>query len=324
MIRSPSFAWALGLLLVASGCADGSSTGPGTLRFGQIGNVQVRLEVPKHLGAGALVQTIFWSSDGPYVVEESIGYEGVQGDRTAHEQFLNREVLAGSYAQWIAQVNEVPALRLFTEALDPALDPPCGQAEARLTLEIRDDVREEEVAWTRCVDAGELANLQPARSGPDPAAPRVATAAMLLRDYTVGEAFESAYRATAPFATVDRGEGSLASLPRSQVIENESTWTAFWSEHTGSDAQPPAVDFERDVVLVGAVGVRQEAGDSVEIRRVLPAGDRTVVELFERVPGDFCSPAARTQTPFHIVRTPRVPLPVFFSDVQVERVPCGQ
>lgn len=323
-MRSSPLAWALGLLLAVSGCDDGSSTGPGSLRFGQIGQVEVRLEVPKHLGAGALVQSISWSSDGPYVVDESISYEGVEGDRTVQQEFLNSEVLAGSYAQWVAQVNEVPALHLFTEALDPALDPACGQAEARLSLEIRDDVRDETIRWTRCVDAGELTTLQPARSGPDAAAPRLATAAMLLRDYTVGEAFESAYRTTAPFATVDRGEGSMAALPRSRVIADQGAWAAFWSEHTGSDAIPPAVDFARDVVLVGAVGVRQEAGDSVEIRRVLPAGDRTVVEVFERIPGDFCSPAARVQTPFHIVRTPRVPLPVFFSDVRVERVPCGR
>lgn len=323
-MRSSPVAWALGLLLAASGCDDGSSTGPGTLRFGQIGEVQVQLEVPKHLGAGALVQAISWSSDGPYVVDESISYEGVEGDRTVQQELLNSEVLAGSYAQWVAQVNEVPALHLFTGALDPELNPVCGQAEARLSLEIRDDVRDESVRWTRCVDAAELTALRPARSGPDAAAPRLATAAMLLRDYTVGEMFESAYRTTAPFATVDRGEGSMATLPRSRVIADQDTWTAFWSEHTGSDDLPPAVDFGRDVVLVGAVGLREEAGDSVEIRRVLPAGDRTVVEVFERIPGDFCSPAAREQTPFHIVRTPRVPLPVFFSDVRVERVPCGQ
>ena len=83
------------------------------------------------------------------------------------------------------------------------------------------------------------------------------------------------------------------------------------------------VDFAEDMVVVGAVGVREEAGDSVEIRRVLTVQDGSVVTLFERAPGDFCSPAARSHIPFHIVRTPRIPFPVVFTEVEVERVPCG-
>jgi hypothetical protein len=88
-------------------------------------------------------------------------------------------------------------------------------------------------------------------------------------------------------------------------------------------AVPPPVDWAEEVVLVAAVGVRSEAGDSVEIRRILQTGEGTQVTLFERVPGDFCSPAAREHFPVHIVVAPRTALPIRFSEIQKERVPCG-
>lgn len=77
------------------------------------------------------------------------------------------------------------------------------------------------------------------------------------------------------------------------------------------------------MVLVAAVGERHEAGDSVEVRRVVPADGGTLAEAFERVPGNFCSPAERTHVPFHVVVAPLAPLPVTFPEIVVERVPCG-
>jgi hypothetical protein len=78
------------------------------------------------------------------------------------------------------------------------------------------------------------------------------------------------------------------------------------------------------MAIVAAVGLRTEAGDSVEVRRILRTGERTQVTLYERVPGDFCSPAARDHYPVHIVVFPRTVLPIVFSEIEEERVPCGE
>jgi len=87
---------------------------------------------------------------------------------------------------------------------------------------------------------------------------------------------------------------------------------------------PPEVDWTREMVIVAAVGERTEAGDSVEVRRILQTGEGTQVEIVERVPGDFCSPASRRHFPVHVVVAPRTLLDVLrFSDVATERVPCG-
>lgn len=310
------------LVVVATGC-DGDSAGPdGSLRFGQVGSARIVLTTPLALGDGALRQEISWESDGTWQLRETVSYQGQEGDSDLRRIRGNVEVSAGIYAEWINQVNEVPGLRLFVEELDPFLDPVCTDLQSRLSLTIVDHGRGEERSWTRCTP-GPLIAITPVGSGPDPAAGRVANAALLLRDYTVGSSFVSAYAGTVPFATIDRGEDSAAALTGPLVIGDQASWTSFWSEHARSQGPPPTVDFERDLVLVGAVGERQEAGDSVRVRQVLAVGGGTVVVLQERVPGDFCSPAEKRHVPFHIVRLPKVPLPVTYAEVDVVRVPCG-
>jgi hypothetical protein len=309
-------------VVAAAGCGDDQGTDPAGLRFGQVGEVQLRVETPLFLGQGTLTQTVTWGSQGPFQLEEVISYEGVEGDRSSEARRTNAEVLAGEYAIWIVQINEAAGLELFVDALDPDLDPECGLGRSQVTLRIRDDLREETVSWTRCVN-GTLTTLSTNGAGPEPAAARVANAAILLRNATVGSGFRSSYEGSVPFATVDRGEDSRATLTASRSISDEGQWESFWQEHSGGTAPTPEIDFQKDVVIVGAVGVRQEAGDSVEIRRVLPVDQKTIVVLVERIPGNFCSPAARVHVPFHIVRAPRVPLPVEFADPAVETVPCG-
>lgn len=304
-------------------CQEGGTVDPGTTRFGQVGFVRLVMETPLALGEGQLRQELEWSSDGTWTLRETVLYDGVAGDSNLTRLSSNMELSAGKYATWIVQVNDTPGLDLFdTEALDPYLDPDCADLQSRVTLTIRDDVRNQESSWTRCAQ-GPLRDLTPVGAGPDPAASRVAIAGTLARASTVGDKFASVYLGTVPFATIDRGEDSGAALTTPLVIQDQADWTSFWSEHSRSQGPAPQVDFERDLVLVGAVGQREEAGDSVEIRRVRAVSDGTVVELHELVPGDFCSPAQKIHIPFHIVRVPRVPLPIRYAEVQVDLVPCG-
>jgi hypothetical protein len=155
----------------------------------------------------------------------------------------------------------------------------------------------------------------------------------LVRDFTQGANFQSAYLGSVPFGTLDRGEDSGARLQEPTKFlsvpegnPNPPTgWLAFWYAHRGgTSTETPDVDWAKEMVLVAAVGVRGEAGDSIEIRRILQTGEGTQISLFERVPGDFCSPAARDHYPVHIVVAPRTLLPISFSDVVTERVPCGE
>ena len=160
-------------------------------------------------------------------------------------------------------------------------------------------------------------------TGPDPTAGRVVQAVQLVRDNTVGANFVSAYFGSLPFATLDRGEESNAPMSVPRVIEDAQTWADFWDEHIGAPSAAPAVDFATELVLVAAVGTRPEAGDSVEVRGVLPVGFGTQVTPWERRSGNFCTPAARSHAPFHVVLAPQVPRPIFFAIGDVDKVPCG-
>lgn len=301
-------------------CDDTSPTTPGASRFGQVGVVEMTVSAHLTQGSGRLEQQIVWTSEGNWTLREEIFYKGTSGDATVRELEGRRNVSAGVYAQWIAQINEAPGLDLFDEVVDPTLDPDCPLGRSRVTLRVTDDTRDTSIGWTRCAP-GSLATLTPTGSGPDPAAARVVNATVLLRDYTVGRTFESAYRGSLPFATLARGEDARLIYAEPVVFRTQEDYAAYWS--TLSSEPPPAVDFSRETVFLAAVGLRQEAGVGVEVRRVVPVETGTLVEVVERIPGNFCSPAARTQAPYHLVVAPGVSDPVSFTELRVERVPCG-
>jgi len=315
---------AAGLALVGAmaACGDNGTTPPASLRFGQLGGVRAELEAPLRLGAGQLHQVLTWESSGAWMLQESISYRGLLGDEDLRRNPGDPAQYAADYASFITQINEVQGIELFVDELSPDTIPLCGPTRTRLTFTIWDDVRRDDVTWVRCV-SGSLANLTPVDAGPDPAASRVALAVLLSRDRTVGESFVSVYGGSVPFGTLDRGEDTPTRLGSPVAFLDEAAWRSFWADHSGDGRTAPTVEFSQEMVIVGAVGVRSEAGDSVEIRRVLQVDQGTLTEIFERVPGDFCSPAARSHVPYHIVVAPRTPTPIRFADIRVERVPCG-
>ena len=311
---------ALALSLGALACGDGG-TQPDALRYGQLGAIHILLKAPLYQGVGGLRQALDWESSGAWTITEAISYDGVEGDENVRKNVGDPGQFAASYAALITQLNEVDGLKLFIPELPPELIPECGPTRTEITFTIRDDARKEHTTWIRCAD-GSLGTLTPENAGPDPAASRIALATILARDYTVGEGFASVYAGSVPFATLDRGE-DLASSDRTSVVFTDSAaFRSFWRQ-AGGGKPLPTVDFSREMVILGAVGVREEAGDSVEVRKILPVDQGTLIEVWERVPGDFCSPASRTHVPYHVVVSPLTPEPLRFSDVRIERVPCG-
>jgi hypothetical protein len=315
-----------GALALSAACGDGGGTQPGTLRFGQIGEIRLHLNLPLLQGDGELQQSLTWNSSGPWQLTETISYRGALGDENTLRSFAPPEVLASEYAIWITQVNDIQTLFLFDpDVLDPSLSEECGLTRTRITLLIRDDALGEQRQWIRCVEGG-LGSLVTAGAGPDAGAARVANAALLLRDYVfppLRGGFTSSFHGSFPFATLARGEDTPVQLSRPSVIESQAAWSQFWVAHTGSVSGMPTVDFTSEVVLVAAIGERFEVGETVEVRRVLPVGEGTLVDVVWRRPGNFCSPVSRTHRPFHVVVAPRLPKPITFAEARLEEVPCG-
>lgn len=327
----------LTVLAVSSGllpaCQSDDGLRPGALRFGQVGEIRVTVVAPliANEWPGELQQILTWTSDGRWQLRESVSYRGLPGDEQLRSDGGQGRAYASAYAALITQLNETEGLRLFVPDLDPTLKPVCSLGETQVTLRIRDQIRDSLVTWTRCTQ-GTLGTLSLSEAGPDLQAVRVIQASTLVRDFTVGAGFRSAYVGTVPFGTLDRGEdsGARPTAPRVFVstppgsLSTPSGWVEFWRAHKADPtASPPLIDWRSEMVLVAAVGERLEAGDSVEIRRILQTDRGTEVEVFERVPGDFCSPAARLHYPIHIVVAPRTRDPITFREVVKERVPCG-
>lgn len=305
--------------LAGAACGDNGTAPPDTLRFGQIGSVVITLEAPLRLGVGTLTQELRWGSSGQWSLAEAISYNGVTGDDTFVRNPGDPGLSAGAYAEFIHRVNEVEGLSLDAVSRDSV--PGCGETRTRVTLVLVDDVRAERKSWTQC-GVGSLANLTPAGAGPDADASRLMEAALAAKRATVGLNFASAYAGSVPFATIDRGDHTPSNVRNPLALTTPEGWAAFWADHAPSRPLP-AVDFGTQMVLVGVVGESREAGDSVEVRRILQVDVGTLTHVVERVPGDFCSPAARAHVPYHIVVAPRTPEPLRFAEIQREEITCG-
>lgn len=296
-------------------------------RFAQVGELQVEVLSRMPGEEGILEEAFVWRSEGPWVLVERVSYLGRPGDQTVRRPTLNPGDLAPEYGSLIQQLNETPGLRLFGPEVPQELDPTCLPARSRIVLTLRDHFRDQVARWIRCVD-GTFFTATSASAGPDAGAARVVTAAQLARFFTVGEGTISTYLGSRPFHTLDRGEDSPARPQGPRVFrsadgEAPPEWEAFWAQHAGTGAAPVQVDWERDMVLLAAVGLRHEAGEAVRIQRILPIDQGTRIEVVQRVPGDFCSPAARDIHPFDLVVTRRSDDDVLFNEPVVERVACG-
>ncbi len=319
-----------GLFAAVAGCGDG--IGPDPIRFGQVGEIEVHVRTPLQGGIGWQRQMLKWTSSGAWWLFEEIGYKDIVGEESLVSNPGVPGLFSTSYASYIADVHENGVWGLAN--VDRSVDPNCGLLASRVTLMIRDSRKDEEREWIRC-GFGTLGFLRSQGSGPGPDAARVIEATKRARNFTVGNAEDRyAYTGSLPFATLDKGDKTNLELAAFQVFRSPDGsdrgkvppgWEPFWEDHTGNPSQAPEIDWVTDMALVSALGMREEVGDSVEIRRVLHLGPRegTEIKIVERIPGDFCTPLHRIVRPYHIVVAPRTSPPVFFSEVVPERVACG-
>jgi len=341
--RLPS---ALLLVLAALTGCDPSSPMTGDLRFGQVGEIQIEVRSPLgrsstsgpvSIQEGALFETLRWGSNGGWTLAERVTYQGVIGSETIKRSRLNPGDLTQEYLSLIQQLTETFGLRLIND-VPQDLVPNCGAGEltglpTQVTVTINDEVRGESATWVRCsrgflLSGDPATGIAPGLAGPDAEASRVVTAAQLTRFFTLGESMPSTYVGTLPFSTLDRGEGLGDGPATSRVFRGVSgqlpeEFPEFWATLAGGDAPLPDVNWSNQMVVLVAAGPRQEAGETIQIRRIVDIGPVVRVETVERVPGDFCSPAERRIYPFHVVVLPRFTHPVEFATSDVERVPCG-
>ena len=120
---------------------------------------------------------------------------------------------------------------------------------------------------------------------------------------------------------------SLPSQPGEQirdVARDEASWKTLWDRLRARDggmlpAEPPAVDFSTDMVIVAAMPT-QGCVAKVTIRKITQSADGLEVDLLEAPPAPNCT-CIVSERPLHVVRLPRVDGAVRF-EVEVGQTSC--
>jgi hypothetical protein len=112
-----------------------------------------------------------------------------------------------------------------------------------------------------------------------------------------------------PFETLL--QRSIPGQPGGQIREaarDEAAWKALWDrlregENGILPADPPAVDFTRDMVIVAAMP-NQPCVSKVTIRKVTRTGGALIVDLLEAPPAPNCT-CFVSERPLHVIRLPK-------------------
>ncbi len=117
-----------------------------------------------------------------------------------------------------------------------------------------------------------------------------------------------------PEATFQFRHSDLDSLRA--VVREPDDWKALWAAET--PLYPvPTIDFEREMLLVAAAGVRY--GTSIRIDSVFVAQDTMFAVVREH---SGCVGLPMSIRPFHVVRVAQTGHPVMFIDRGMKRRPC--
>ncbi len=104
------------------------------------------------------------------------------------------------------------------------------------------------------------------------------------------------------------------------VVRDAESWGRLWTDVAGPRTPPPDrpdVDFEQEMMIVAAVGMRGTGGYGIEIEEVYQEGARLVAVVVETSPGPDCMTTQAFSAPAVGVRVARSDLPVSFVERRV-------
>jgi hypothetical protein len=105
------------------------------------------------------------------------------------------------------------------------------------------------------------------------------------------------------------------------VIRSPTEWTRYQELLGGApDGAPvPAVDFERDMVILVAMGQRPTGGYQIEVSQVVRADTLLTATVTETAPGRSCMTTQAFTAPAVAVRVPRFAGQVRFREIRRTR-----
>ena len=107
------------------------------------------------------------------------------------------------------------------------------------------------------------------------------------------------------FRSVGKGYRSGVRAPLQVVARSHDEWTALWRQHASGDSgsrPPPAIDFEKEVVVALFLGEKPTGGYDVQISRAEQTNDGLIIYYREKDPSPGGMVIQALTQPFHIVR----------------------
>lgn len=111
------------------------------------------------------------------------------------------------------------------------------------------------------------------------------------------------------FQTIFKGENSGGEFVTKAdiVIDDQTKWQQVWgtlSKNQDPQTVPPAVDFDKESVIVSFQGQKGSGGYEIEIKDVKRSDDTVSISILETEPGKSCSTTSVITEPFHIIKLP--------------------
>lgn len=112
-----------------------------------------------------------------------------------------------------------------------------------------------------------------------------------------------------------------------KVFRMEAEWNGFWeygfAEGCPRPALPAGFDWKREMIVLAAMGRRESAADSIQVRGSGVVGDSVLVVLRRTSRQDGCTEPKVRVWPRDMVRIPADTLPVRFVEEQ-RKLPCPE
>lgn len=109
------------------------------------------------------------------------------------------------------------------------------------------------------------------------------------------------------------------------VIRDRALWREYWARIHSPFVPPPRepdIDFDREMVILAALGRRPSLGYDIRIRSVTRDSSGIEVQLRRSNPGQGCPVGAAVTEPVDLARIPASDLQVRFTEL-ITATPCG-
>jgi hypothetical protein len=140
---------------------------------------------------------------------------------------------------------------------------------------------------------------------------------LLLTGFAMLPALPQEKTESIPFKIIDKSANSGFMVPLEMFLATQKDWAETWFTRQGSATQKklhPDVDFNREVVIVAALGMKNTGGYSIEITRIVRTKDDIQVFVRRTSPPEGGKPPAGATSPFVLARMEKPDRPVTFRD----------